>query len=86
VGKNEGVKSYERRIGIEWVMDSTLSLTLNAHGKLSLTEDGWSGWIVPESDDRPKLEIPPQARRRRRPDRLAHRSSIERSMRRCSRC
>jgi hypothetical protein len=45
------VKSYEGRIGLEWVMNSSLSLTLNTHGKVSLTEFGWAGWVTPDSAD-----------------------------------
>lgn len=47
----KGVKSYQGRVELEWVINSTLSLTLNAHGRMSLTEDGWAGSIVPETDD-----------------------------------
>ncbi|MBB5808773.1 hypothetical protein F4560_008541 [Saccharothrix ecbatanensis] len=41
------MESYEGRLELEWVMNDSMSLELNAHGKITFTEDGWSGHAVP---------------------------------------
>jgi hypothetical protein len=41
------MESYDGRIELEWDMNWSMSLELEAHGKITFTEDGWSGHAVP---------------------------------------
>jgi hypothetical protein len=45
------VESYEGRLELEWVMNWSISVPLNAHGTISFTGDGWWGHAIPATAD-----------------------------------